>query len=199
MDRADTELKDTIRNIWPIQAKKMIDLLVPPHDRKIFFLGRLHASMNSFWDHASYYVSDINEGKLTVGKIYAGLQILECWRATKFKKIDNGNPPVSIIYQLYLMLYALSISIVVISTMKLEYYNIDNMNKVFSPHELEEDEKLKDSVSGWFRWNFILMFFTKTWWYSRFLLIWKWSDIFVSVFMVLWYPLQAAVGMEGKK
>ncbi|XP_065213855.1 voltage-dependent calcium channel type A subunit alpha-1 [Planococcus citri] len=68
MDQADEELRETIRNIWPLQAKKMIDLLVPPHD-------------------------EVNEGKVTVGKIYAGLQILECWRATRFKKTDNGNPP----------------------------------------------------------------------------------------------------------
>lgn len=39
--------------------------------------------------------SEVNEMKITVGKIYAGLQILECWRATRFKKTDNGNPPVS--------------------------------------------------------------------------------------------------------
>ena len=32
MDQADEELRETIRNIWPLQAKKMIDLLVPPHD-----------------------------------------------------------------------------------------------------------------------------------------------------------------------
>lgn len=29
MDQADDELRDTIRNIWPLQAKKMLDLLVP--------------------------------------------------------------------------------------------------------------------------------------------------------------------------
>ncbi|KAK7579828.1 hypothetical protein V9T40_000457 [Parthenolecanium corni] len=68
MDRADEELKETIRHIWPLQSKKMLELLVPPRD-------------------------ELNDGKLTIGKIYAGLQILESWRATKFKKIDDGNPP----------------------------------------------------------------------------------------------------------
>jgi hypothetical protein len=97
MDRADNELKDTIKNIWPLQAKKMIDLLVPPNDRKIllFVLTRIRF-LSSFQTHFLFLV-ELNEGKLTIGKIYAGLQILECWKATKFKKIDNGNPPVSMI------------------------------------------------------------------------------------------------------
>ncbi|XKL62043.1 hypothetical protein PGB90_001876 [Kerria lacca] len=69
MDQADEELRETIRNIWPLQARKMLDLLVPAHD-------------------------ELNEGKITVGKIYAGLQILECWRVTKFKKTDDCNPPI---------------------------------------------------------------------------------------------------------
>ncbi|KAK7605440.1 hypothetical protein V9T40_007298 [Parthenolecanium corni] len=68
MDRADEELKETIRHIWPLQSRKMLDLLVPPRE-------------------------EVNDGRLTVGKIYAGLQILECWRATKFKKTDGSNPP----------------------------------------------------------------------------------------------------------
>jgi len=29
MDQADDELRETIRNIWPLQAKKMLDLLIP--------------------------------------------------------------------------------------------------------------------------------------------------------------------------
>ena len=32
MDQADEELRDTIRNIWPLQAKKMLDLLIPKND-----------------------------------------------------------------------------------------------------------------------------------------------------------------------
>lgn len=34
MDRADEELKETIRHIWPLQSKKMLELLVPPRDGK---------------------------------------------------------------------------------------------------------------------------------------------------------------------
>lgn len=61
MDQADEELRETITHIWPLQAKKMLDLLVPRKDV-------------------------LNAGKLTVGKIYAGLLILESWRTTGFKK-----------------------------------------------------------------------------------------------------------------
>lgn len=32
MDRADEELKETIRHIWPLQSRKMLDLLVPPRE-----------------------------------------------------------------------------------------------------------------------------------------------------------------------
>lgn len=36
MDQADDELRDTIKNIWPLQAKKMLDLLVPKSQGKEF-------------------------------------------------------------------------------------------------------------------------------------------------------------------
>lgn len=29
MDQADEELRDTIRSIWPIESKKMLNLLLP--------------------------------------------------------------------------------------------------------------------------------------------------------------------------
>jgi voltage-dependent calcium channel N type alpha-1B len=32
MDQADEELRETVQNIWPLQAKKMLDLLVPKND-----------------------------------------------------------------------------------------------------------------------------------------------------------------------
>uniref|UniRef100_T1HGE4 Voltage-dependent calcium channel type A subunit alpha-1 n=1 Tax=Rhodnius prolixus TaxID=13249 RepID=T1HGE4_RHOPR len=69
MDQADEELRDTVRSIWPLQAKKMLDLLIPRNE-------------------------DIGKGKLTVGKIYAGLLILECWRTTKFGQIESTGAPV---------------------------------------------------------------------------------------------------------
>ncbi|CAD5229555.1 unnamed protein product [Bursaphelenchus okinawaensis] len=59
MDEADEELRQTLRKIWPLKAKKnMIDLVVPPNAELCF-------------------------QKLTVGKIYAGLLILENYRARK--------------------------------------------------------------------------------------------------------------------
>ncbi|KAK9704037.1 Voltage-dependent L-type calcium channel, IQ-associated [Popillia japonica] len=69
MDQADSELRETIKSIWPLQAKNMVDLLVPPNDQ-------------------------LNTGKLTVGKIYAGLLILESWRTTKFGQMEPTGVPV---------------------------------------------------------------------------------------------------------
>ncbi|XP_023311464.1 voltage-dependent calcium channel type A subunit alpha-1 [Anoplophora glabripennis] len=68
MDQADDELKETIKNIWPLQAKNMVDLLVPPNDQ-------------------------LNMGKVTVGKIYAGLLILESWRSTRFGQVEPTGLP----------------------------------------------------------------------------------------------------------
>uniref|UniRef100_A0A1I7ZZQ0 EF-hand domain-containing protein n=1 Tax=Steinernema glaseri TaxID=37863 RepID=A0A1I7ZZQ0_9BILA len=59
MDEADEELRQTLKKIWPLKAKRnMIDLVVPPN-------------------------SELTFTKLTVGKIYAGLLILENYRAKK--------------------------------------------------------------------------------------------------------------------
>ncbi|KAL4709794.1 hypothetical protein ACJJTC_001248 [Scirpophaga incertulas] len=69
MDQADEELRETITHIWPLQAKKMLDLLVPRNDV-------------------------LNAGKLTVGKIYAGLLILESWRSTRFGRTAPQGVPV---------------------------------------------------------------------------------------------------------
>ncbi|XP_063907007.1 voltage-dependent calcium channel type A subunit alpha-1 isoform X5 [Zophobas morio] len=68
MDQADDELRETIKNIWPLQAKNMVDLLVPPTDH-------------------------LNNGKLTVGKLYAGLLILESWRSTRFGQVEPTGIP----------------------------------------------------------------------------------------------------------
>lgn len=72
MDIADDELRHTIMNIWPLEAKNMVDLLVPPKDQ-------------------------LNNGKLTVGKIYAGLLILESWRSTRFGQVEPTGASVSTI------------------------------------------------------------------------------------------------------
>lgn len=73
MDQADQELRETITHIWPLQAKKMIDLLVPRS-------------------------AELNAGKLSVGKIYAGLLILESWRNTKFGQLETDAPVSLLIY-----------------------------------------------------------------------------------------------------
>ncbi len=62
MNQADQELRETISQIWPLQANKMLDLLVPP-------------------------IQQLNQNNLTVGKIYGGLLILETWRNTKFYEL----------------------------------------------------------------------------------------------------------------
>lgn len=64
MDIADDELRETIKMIWPLQARKMMDLLVPKTE-------------------------ELNKFNLTVGKIYGGLMILESWRNTRFGKKKN--------------------------------------------------------------------------------------------------------------
>jgi hypothetical protein len=38
---------------------------------------------------------EIGKGKLTVGKIYGGLLILENWKTTKFGRIPSSQRPVS--------------------------------------------------------------------------------------------------------
>lgn len=65
MDVADDELRDTIRMIWPLQADKMTDLLVPRREK------------------------GGEKRTLTAGKIYAGLLILDSWRTTRFGKIQS--------------------------------------------------------------------------------------------------------------
>ncbi|KAK3884837.1 hypothetical protein Pcinc_010911 [Petrolisthes cinctipes] len=62
-DRADLELRATIKKIWPIQAKKNLDFIVPPDN-------------------------ELTYEKLTVGKIYGGLLIVENWRTTRFGQIQ---------------------------------------------------------------------------------------------------------------
>ncbi|XP_031635540.1 voltage-dependent calcium channel type A subunit alpha-1-like isoform X2 [Contarinia nasturtii] len=64
MDVADDELRETIRMIWPLQADKMTDLLVPRRVKG-------------------------DKRTLTAGKIYAGLLILESWRTTRFGKLQS--------------------------------------------------------------------------------------------------------------
>ncbi|XP_076455033.1 voltage-dependent calcium channel type A subunit alpha-1-like [Babylonia areolata] len=66
MDRLDEDMKETIRRLWSVQGRKMLDLLMPGLD-------------------------ELDEGKMTVGKIYAGLLIAENWKAYKASQSANSN------------------------------------------------------------------------------------------------------------
>lgn len=80
MDQADVELRETILKVWPFTAKDKIELLVPTtRGLGAFFVGK-----NDF----AIWFLEIGKGKLTVGKIYGGLLILENWKQSKF-----GNSP----------------------------------------------------------------------------------------------------------
>lgn len=68
MDQADEELRATITHIWPFQAKKILDLLVPPKDQ-------------------------VNRGKLTVGKIYCCVMMIDSWKVARGQR--NAGVPVS--------------------------------------------------------------------------------------------------------
>ncbi|XP_061169673.1 voltage-dependent calcium channel type A subunit alpha-1-like [Saccostrea echinata] len=68
MDKLDDELRELIRKMWPVQArkKKLLNLLVPPN-------------------------SELNDNHMTVGKIYVGLIIAENWRAYKASQSKMNN------------------------------------------------------------------------------------------------------------
>jgi len=40
-------------------------------------------------------ITELNKGKITVGKIYAALLILESWRTTRFGRLETAGLPVS--------------------------------------------------------------------------------------------------------
>lgn len=67
MDVADDELRGTIKMIWPLQAPKILDLLVPRNDV-------------------------LNKKNMTVGRLYAGLLILESWKNTRFGRKKSRLP-----------------------------------------------------------------------------------------------------------
>lgn len=69
MDQADQELRAAIQKSWPTTRggnPPMVDLLVPPPE-------------------------ETGPGKLTVGKIYGGMLILENWKLSRFGQGFNNN------------------------------------------------------------------------------------------------------------
>ncbi|KAH9505338.1 hypothetical protein Btru_058404 [Bulinus truncatus] len=61
MNKKDEEMRETLRKLWPVQTKKILNLMVPQND-------------------------ELEEGKMTVGKIYAGLLITDNWKSFKANK-----------------------------------------------------------------------------------------------------------------
>ncbi|KAF7259597.1 hypothetical protein EG68_05093 [Paragonimus skrjabini miyazakii] len=66
MDVKDMELRETIHTLWPVQAKRKCDLLLPPDSECTFT-------------------------HLTVGKIYAGLLIWENWQMNRSNSNRHGT------------------------------------------------------------------------------------------------------------
>jgi len=76
MDQADMELREVVRKLWPFQDIKVINLAMP-------LPSELHGKNGT--------------RKMTVGKIYAGLLMLENYRAYKMSlKLYGENRPVII-------------------------------------------------------------------------------------------------------
>ena len=106
MDHADLELRSTIIKVWPYEGKDKIDLLIPPREgnrdfQQILAVPYLFTgTKGNDFSKRNIYISEIGKGRLTVGKIYGGLLILENWKATKFGKGGPGDPQVkfTIIY-----------------------------------------------------------------------------------------------------
>ncbi|ESN95222.1 hypothetical protein HELRODRAFT_128993, partial [Helobdella robusta] len=61
MNKNDDALRETIKKLWPIESKKILNFLVPTNE-------------------------ELGNHKMTVGKIYAGLLIAENWKAFKSNK-----------------------------------------------------------------------------------------------------------------
>ena len=70
MDKADEELRQTVKKLWPLESNEKLDLLIPPK-------YKLHGKSN--------------KRKMTVGKVYAGYLILENYRSYKQSTLNNGT------------------------------------------------------------------------------------------------------------
>uniref|UniRef100_A0A5K3F336 Voltage-dependent calcium channel type A subunit alpha-1 n=1 Tax=Mesocestoides corti TaxID=53468 RepID=A0A5K3F336_MESCO len=68
MDQRDNELRYSLLKLWPVQAKRMMNVLVPPDSELVYH-------------------------KMTVGKIYAGLLILENYRLSKQPHSKDQSSP----------------------------------------------------------------------------------------------------------
>ncbi|CAL8071002.1 unnamed protein product [Calicophoron daubneyi] len=66
MDEKDDELRATILKLWPVQGRKMLNVLIPPDSELVYH-------------------------NMTVGKIYASYLIIENWRATRAFQGKGGT------------------------------------------------------------------------------------------------------------
>lgn len=114
MDQADEELRETIRHIWPLQARKILDLLIPKSDCgfSIRYYCNLYSRQTDFINLTVSTGTGLNSGKLTVGKIYAGLLILESWKSTRFGQVESANPQV-IYIRIHEPVFGIRVSVII--------------------------------------------------------------------------------------
>ena len=86
MDQADKELRITIKKLWPLQAPKIVDKLIPPGDGNnfliLFFVMIFRTSKRCLF-------AELGLQKMTVGKVYGGMLILESWKTTRFGQVET--------------------------------------------------------------------------------------------------------------
>jgi len=58
-----------------------------------------------FESFLNFPIEELNVGKLTVGKIYGGLLILENWKATRFGQIEPSASMVRLIWNLFIYFF----------------------------------------------------------------------------------------------
>ncbi|CAO1437735.1 unnamed protein product [Diamesa serratosioi] len=126
MDQADQELRETITHIWPLQSKKLLDLLVPRNNV-------------------------LNSGKLTVGKIYAGLLILESWRNTKFGQLETDAPKPSLFTTILDMAALDKTSSSRAGSLSLENENVSSQTHLLYNHPNGEVEQANNSLASFAR------------------------------------------------
>ena len=91
MDKADEELKESIKKLWPLLNAKKLNLLVPPKEGIILIYMILTLVFKPSKFHFLELRGSYTKRKLTIGKIYAGLLILENYRAFKQSKLSIGD------------------------------------------------------------------------------------------------------------
>ncbi|KHJ46317.1 hypothetical protein D918_03367 [Trichuris suis] len=79
MDQADQELRRTLKKLWPLHARKHLTYLAVPENSRNFSFSRYF----EFPACKRSVHSELSENKLTVGKIYTALLIVENYRAKK--------------------------------------------------------------------------------------------------------------------